>query len=240
MAKKEVKASDSDNQEADPLDAAVSGVTLAPKTLTLTPGQTSQLTATVEPADATDKTVSFSSSDETKATVSAAGLVTAVAAGTVTLTVITTDGSLTDTATLTVEASPVVDLTLLVSDYFPANAMQAKSTVYTSIESLTLETDQVGKLVQTPEGFVFERIDLAVLQAPQTALNLQFGTDHSTLAEFTVDADATEVNRVDASNAKPGTFMPETWINITNQGDRPTGYGKLAISFIGYIVEPWR
>ena len=55
-------------------------------------GETLQLTATVSPEDATDKSVSWSSSDENVATVDADGLVTAVAAGDVTITA-TTSGN---------------------------------------------------------------------------------------------------------------------------------------------------
>ena len=56
-------------------------------------GETLQLTATVMPEDATDKTVTWASSDETVATVDQNGLVTAVAAGTATITASTIDGS---------------------------------------------------------------------------------------------------------------------------------------------------
>ena len=52
-----------------------------------------QLTATILPNETTDKTLSWSSSDEGVATVDNQGLVTAVAAGNVIITVTTTDGS---------------------------------------------------------------------------------------------------------------------------------------------------
>lgn len=69
----------------------VTGVTVSPQTLSLFPAETGQLTATVLPADATVKTVSWSSSNTDVATVDASGKVTAVAAGTADITVMSTD-----------------------------------------------------------------------------------------------------------------------------------------------------
>jgi hypothetical protein len=81
---------------------AVTGVTVSPTTASLAVNATSQLTATVAPANATNKTVSWVSSNTAVATVSAAGLVTAKAAGTATITVTTQDGNKTANATITV------------------------------------------------------------------------------------------------------------------------------------------
>lgn len=81
---------------------AVDRVNLTPATLTIAEGATSQLTKQVLPEDATIQTVTYASSDPTKATVSAGGLVTAVAAGTTTITVTTTSGAKTDTCVVTV------------------------------------------------------------------------------------------------------------------------------------------
>ena len=85
---------------------AVTGVTIAPKTasLSLAGTKTQQLTPTIAPAGATNKAVTYVSSDPTKATVNASGLVTGVAIGTTTITVTTADGSKTDTCAVTVAA----------------------------------------------------------------------------------------------------------------------------------------
>lgn len=64
----------------------VQNVTLSKTELSLEVGETEVLTATVTPEDATDKTVTWTTSNETVATVSADGTVTAVAAGTATIT----------------------------------------------------------------------------------------------------------------------------------------------------------
>ena len=78
-------------------------VTLSDTIAQLTQGQTMQLTATVLPDSATVRTVTWSSSDEAVATVDAAGLVSAMAAGTATITATTNDGTgLTASCTVTV------------------------------------------------------------------------------------------------------------------------------------------
>ncbi|MDT2635549.1 Ig-like domain-containing protein [Enterococcus dongliensis] len=71
---------------------------------TLAVGATETLSATVAPADATNKSVQFTSSDETIATVTPVqGKVTAVKAGTATITATTTNGK-TATCEITVTA----------------------------------------------------------------------------------------------------------------------------------------
>ena len=80
----------------------VASVTLNKTATTLTVGGTETLTATVVPSGALDRRVGWSSSNEGVATVDANGKVTAVKAGTATITVKTADGSKTATCTVTV------------------------------------------------------------------------------------------------------------------------------------------
>ena len=90
----------------------VTGVMIEPSTLSLVIGGTQQLTATVTPVAATNKAVAWTSSDTSVASVSSAGLVTAKAVGTATLTATTADGGKTATCTINVAASaiPVTDV----------------------------------------------------------------------------------------------------------------------------------
>jgi formylglycine-generating enzyme required for sulfatase activity len=92
-----------------PDPVAVTGVTLAPTTLSLTMGEASKtLTATVAPNDATNKNVTWSVSPAGVASVVGSGTnnltstVTATGEGTATITVTTVDGSETATCTVTV------------------------------------------------------------------------------------------------------------------------------------------
>ena len=81
---------------------SVTGVTLNKTSTSLYVGDTETLTATVAPDNATNKNVTWSSDDTSVATVDASGLVTAVSAGTATITVTTEDGAKTATCTVTV------------------------------------------------------------------------------------------------------------------------------------------
>ena len=80
----------------------VTGVTLDQTELSLYTGESKPLTAKVEPNDATNKNVTWSSDKPEVATVDN-GVVTAVGAGTATITVKTVDGSHTATCAVTVE-----------------------------------------------------------------------------------------------------------------------------------------
>ncbi|WNJ19053.1 Ig-like domain-containing protein [Pontibacter sp. G13] len=84
----------------------VTGVTMSPLTASLNPTQTQQLSATVAPSNATNQAVTWSSNNTGVATVDAQGLVTAVAAGSATITVTTVDGGYTATAGITVTDPP--------------------------------------------------------------------------------------------------------------------------------------
>src|SRR5699024_2899444 len=90
------------------LPIKVTGVTVAPKTNNLEIGATRQLNATIEPDNATNKKVTYESDDEAIAKVNASGLITAIGAGTATITVKTVDGNNADTATVNVTKPPEI------------------------------------------------------------------------------------------------------------------------------------
>ena len=80
---------------------AVTGVTLNKSSLSLAVGGSETLTATVEPENTTDKTVTWSSNKEAIATVDNTGKITAVSAGTATITATAGDKSATCEVTVT-------------------------------------------------------------------------------------------------------------------------------------------
>jgi uncharacterized protein YjdB len=71
----------------------VTGVMLNQSTATLTVGDDLQLTETVSPSNATNKTVTWLSGNTSIATIDATGKVRAIAPGSATITVTTTDGN---------------------------------------------------------------------------------------------------------------------------------------------------
>ncbi|MEP6596703.1 MAG: Ig-like domain-containing protein [Ginsengibacter sp.] len=85
---------------------AVTGVTVNPTSATLTINSTQQLTAIIAPTNATNKNVTWTSNNGGVATVSSSGLVTAISAGTATITVTTQDGN--KMATCIVTVSPAL------------------------------------------------------------------------------------------------------------------------------------
>ena len=131
-----------------PAPVAVTGVTLDQNEVQMTVGdETLMLTATVAPDDATDKTVVWTSSDPSVATV-ANGLVTAVAAGTATITATATNGTPVDT---TDDFSATCDVTVSASsDEGAAGALPGKfsvsasQVVYFSRGNLQASTTDLG------------------------------------------------------------------------------------------------
>lgn len=97
---------------------SVTGVSLDNSSLRILKGATAQLNATIAPANASNKKVNWTSTNNSVATVSASGLVTAVAAGTATVTATTADGGFTANCTVTVyQATSYNKVTTAPSDW---------------------------------------------------------------------------------------------------------------------------
>lgn len=148
----------------------VGSITLNETSQTLTEGETFQLTATVAPADATDPTLTWTSSNVAVATVSATGLVTAVSAGSATITAKANDGSgVSASCTITVQ-EPVVlvtsvtlsetSATLIVGDTFQLEATVSPedatdtSLTWTSSKPSVATVDANGLVTAVAEGKV--------------------------------------------------------------------------------------
>lgn len=107
---------------------SVTGVSLDSTSATLNVGETKTLTATVAPTNATNKSVTWSSNNTAVATVSTGGVVTAVSAGTATITVTTADGGKTATCSVTVKSSGGSDTDLSVMFDFTTKTQRTAQT----------------------------------------------------------------------------------------------------------------
>ena len=106
-----------EQEQPKPDSVKVSGVSIDKPTLSMTEGETANLTAIVMPENATNKAVAWKSGNSGVADVDASGKVTAVKAGTSDITVTTSDGGKTATCKVTVasKAVPATGLTLSLS-----------------------------------------------------------------------------------------------------------------------------
>ena len=91
--------------------SVVNNVSLNKSNITIKEGEIATLVATITPADAANKLVTWSSSNKNVATVDSAGKVTAVGAGTATITVKTKDGGKTAVCKVTVK-TPVTGVSI--------------------------------------------------------------------------------------------------------------------------------
>lgn len=115
----------------------VTGVTLDRTAMNLNAGASSALTAVVAPENATNKAVTWSSSNPAVATVDSNGTVTAVGAGTATITVTTADGS--KTAVCTVHVLPDLAQVTLTAD---KTALTSASTGALSVSGILSDGSQ--------------------------------------------------------------------------------------------------
>ena len=155
------------DEPKEPATVSVAGVALNKSSVNLNEGGSESLTATVSPSNATNKSVSWKSSDTGVATVDANGKVTAVKAGSATITVTTSDGSKTATCSVTVAANsvPVTGVTIdkaeisivegesqkLGATVTPDNATDKKVT-WTSSDNTVATVDGSGNVTAVKAG----------------------------------------------------------------------------------------
>ena len=133
----------------------VTDVTLDKTSLTLQEKGSATLTATVEPADATNKNVTWESSDISIATVDASGKVTAISAGSATITATAADGS---------GVSASCSVTVTHGNMVHTSKKVATCTVEGNTEYWTCET--CGKHFSDEEGKTEIELSATVIPAP--------------------------------------------------------------------------
>ena len=113
-------------------EVKVTGVSVSPATLSLVEGTSEQLRATVTPSDAANKAVSWTSSATAIATVDNTGKVTAVSAGTATITVKTADGGKTATCAVTVTTKVIPVTGISIEEGATAEVEEGKTVTLTA------------------------------------------------------------------------------------------------------------
>ena len=185
--------------------APVSTVTVTPASPSVVAGATQQLTATTKDASnnvLTGRTVTWSSSNTAFATVDANGLVTAVAAGSATITA-TSEGKI-GTSTITVTATPVAVATVTVS---PTSA----SIVTGATQQLTATTlDAAGNtLAGRSVGWTSDATPVATVNA-STGLVTAVGPGTATITATSEGKSATAVITVTAVPVATVTVSPSS------------------------------
>ena len=202
------------------VNVRVESVSLNKYKLTLNEGATETLTATLSPANITvDKTITWSSSDTNVATVDSTGKVTAVAAGTATITA--KAGSCKKTCTVTVtKVIPITSVTLnqnavtlnkgttttLTATIAPSDTTEDKTITWSSSDTSVATVDSTGKVIAvgagtatiTAKAGIYQAICTVEVKIPvsgilinKTSVNLTKG-DSTTLSASLLPADTTE------------------------------------------------
>ncbi|MCQ2607057.1 MAG: glycosyl hydrolase family 8 [Bacteroidales bacterium] len=191
-----------DEYEVTVTAVPVATITITPATKTLSVGEETELAVSVKPDNAGDKTVTWSSSDETIATVDATGTVTAVKAGSCTISATANDGSaVVGECALTVEAVLPTSITMatelgftlgddaqtLIPTIAPANATDKTVTWKSSDETVATVVDGVV----TPVGVGECTITATSVAAGTVKAECSVSVVASTVAVEGVTLDAT-------------------------------------------------
>ena len=229
-------------------DVAVTGVTVSPTTVSLTPDATQQLTASVQPGNATNKTVTWSSGNTARATVSPDGMVSipaAATAGEVTITVTTADGGKTANCTITVsvpvtgitifgdatvEAGKTVTLTATVAPTNASNKNVTWSSLNTGIATVNAQT---GVVTGVSEGTATIRAtaadgsgvtaDKSVTVTAVPPKTVTVGAQVGTLTAGTAGTVTFAVATANVANGQAGTITWYTTAAGTATTGAPTG-----------------
>ena len=204
----------------------VTSITVTPESHTMMEGEVFTLTATVLPENATDPTVTWTSSDDTKATVSETGVVTAVAAGTATITASSGDQSATCELTITPLYIPVDSVTLSPSAVIlnPGTSMYLTATVYpenATNQEITWDSDNIAVVRAYPGGQIFT----SALGTATVTVTTEDG-GHTATCVVKVEEAAVHVtgvilspNRLDLHIGETGTLQP---VFSTDDPNHPT------------------
>jgi uncharacterized protein YjdB len=130
----------------------VTSVSVNTSSLSLAAGQTYALAATVSPANASNKAVVWASSNNRIATVNSSGVVSAVAAGAVTITATTVDGNKTAACSITVTNGSLTYCRPSVGSSFQWISLVRTGTINNATSTQTGYSDYTSQSTNIPVG----------------------------------------------------------------------------------------
>ncbi|MFT8314005.1 MAG: Ig-like domain-containing protein, partial [Clostridium sp.] len=188
---------------------AVTSVTMSRTTDTLTIGGNDSLWATIYPYNAANQAVTWTTSDSKVATVSSSGYVTAIGAGTATITATTVDGS--KTATCKVTVTPPVAVTSV--------------TMSRTTDTLTIGgTDDLGTTIYpynaANQAVIWTTSDSKIATVSSSGYVTAIGAGTATITATTVDGSKTATCKVTVNSpvAVTSVALSKTTSNLSIGG----------------------
>lgn len=143
---------------------------------------------------------------------------------------------------------PPTDLTSVVNGLWPGNPPMRIGSFYFDLNRLALAPGQAGLLGNLCENFIFERVDLHLLSPPDDDWGFDIELlDTTFLGGFHGYGALNEVHWHGANDealsqlmsVEPGTGLSKERVYLRPQYPLPK-QGRMLLSFLGYLIEPWR
>ena len=147
-----------------------------------------------------------------------------------------------------IDSPLVADLTNSVTSLWPGNPPVRIGSFYFDLNRLDMAVNEPGLLGTLCENFIFERVDLHLLSVPDADWSFDIElADSSFLGGFHGNGAINEVIchgmsdewHVHISTILPGTCLSKKGVYLRSNCSVPTN-GRMLLSFIGYLIEPWR
>ena len=147
-----------------------------------------------------------------------------------------------------IDSPLVADLTNSVTSLWPGNPPIRIGSFYFDLNRLDVADGQPGLLGNLCENFVFDRVDLHLLSVPDADWSFDIElSDSRFLGGFHGNGAINEVIchgmsdewHIHISTILPGTCLSNKRVYLRPNCSVPTN-GRMLLSFIGYLIEPWR
>ena len=147
-----------------------------------------------------------------------------------------------------IDSPLVADLTNSVTSLWPGNPPIRIGSFYFDLNRLDVAAGEPGLLGNLCENFVFERVDLHLLSVPDADWSFDIElSDTRFLGGFHGDGLDNEVichgmsceGHIHINTILPGTCLSNQRVYLRPDSPVPE-HGRMLLSFIGYLIEPWR